>query len=466
MSFDIGAGIGIAGSVASIVSFAFYLKERREKKRLKDTIDGIKNDNFVQNIRKGLEGLSMLQSANVLKPQDIATQLSSKYLIPYLNATNTNDQNNILNLLEQIAYDVGRIVDSSARRINPSVPSGLSEYATYSFLSEYSVDRAKKFLTNVIAKNPSVEHNFVRYYLSARSNPKNIEDILGKFATFSKEEIESALIEIKGEVQEKLIKLFNDDKWKTRVIGRLREFVDKRDMSYNSIAGKLLETNPVPKLYFIFKNEGNGPDPEDGQANGKIVYTKLTEMKNKGEISAITNMASIYFGRDADAIKRFLESLPEGTENNYVVFVGEVDPLTMNVKNSDKLEGKPELMFMNLLKFRELKNIYEGIIVKLGLRPSEFIETADVGFLYETKNTKIIEALRAHSESIKKELSEHIGRTIAILTDLRHLDEDDVGQLGRIISEKCDLQPSTGRDIAEEIVGEAKELHNAIYGNN
>jgi hypothetical protein len=468
MSFEtnLGLGIGIAGSVASIVSLVFYFKERREKGQLKVIIDGIKNDSFVQNITKGLEGLAIVHQISGLNPQDLATQLSSKYLISYLNATNTNDQSNILDLWEKIAYDIGRMIDTIAKQNNTSVPSGLAEYITYSFLSEYSTDRAKKYLISVVVKNSDTEQNFVRYYLSARSNPKSISDIISKFDTFSKEEIESVLVELKGQVRERMIKLFSDDKWNRRVIDRLRDFVDKRNMSYNSIVGKLLETNPVPKLYFIFKNEGKDPDPEDGQANGKIVYTKLTEMKNRGEISAVTNMASIYFGRDADAIKKFLESLPSGVENNYVVFIGEVDPLTMNVKNSDRLDGKPELLYMNLQKFRELKNIYEGIIVKLGLRPSEFIETADIGFLFETKNTKITEALRTHSDSIKKELSERIGRTIAVLTELRHLDEDDIGQFGSIISKKCGLPPSTGRDIATKMVDESKELHNSIYGNN
>jgi hypothetical protein len=463
MSFDANIFFGATGFVFGVVGTFIAVEEYLKNGKLKKIIDGIKNEGFAQNIKKGLD---MLPNISDLELQEVAQQLSSKYLIPYLNASNTGDQNNVLNLWEKVALDVGKTVDSNIRRSNSSAPSGLSEYIAFSFLSAYSKDRAQDFLTNVVSRHPSTEANFARYYLSAKNNPRSIADILRKFETFSKEEVEAILTGLKGQIPTKIAELFRNAKWNQRMVERLREFVNNRNLSYNSIVGKLLETNPMPKLYFIFKNEGTEPETEDAPANGKIVLAKLNEMRSKGEINAITNMASIYFGKDETAIRRFLESLPSGTENNYVVFVGEVDPLTMNVKTSDKLDGVPERMYLNLQNFRDFKDIYEGIIVKLGLKPSEIIETADLGFLLEIKTTALSDALRKHSESIKKELGDNIGRAIEALTDLKNLDEDEIGQFADILSKKCNLKPSNGREIALKIVKESKELYDSVYGKD
>lgn len=463
MSFDSNIFFGVTGFVFGAVGTFIAVEEYLKNGKLKKIIDGIKNEGFSQNIKKGLD---MLPSISDLELQNVAQQLSSKYLISYLNASNTGDQNNVLNLWEKVALDIGKIVDANIRRSNFSAPAGLSEYITFSFLSAYSRDRAQDYLMNVVGKNPIIETNFARYYLSARNSPRSIADILGKFETFSREEVEAILAGLKGQIPTKIAELFRSTKWNQRMVERLREFVNNRSLSYNSIVGKLLETNPMPKLYFIFKNEGSEPETEDAPANGKIVLAKLNEMRAKGEINAITNMASIYFGKDETAIKKFLESLPSGTENNYVVFVGEVDPLTMNVKTSDRLDGVPERMYLNLQNFRDFKNIYEGIIVRLGLKPSEIIETADLGFLLETKTAVLSDALRKHSESIKKELGESIGREIGILTDLRNLDEDEIGQFADILSRKCGLKPSSGREIALKVVKESKELYDSVYGKD
>lgn len=118
---------------------------------------------------------------------------------------------------------------------------------------------------------------------------------------------------------------------------------------------------------------------------------------------------------------------------------------------------------MNLQRFRDLRKIYETIILKLGLKPSEVIETADIGFLIEPKDDELSNSLRKYSNDILDELSKYSGKKFVILTDLRHMDEDDIGYLGSLISKKCGLQSSQGRDIAKQIFSEAKELYEAIY---
>ena len=118
---------------------------------------------------------------------------------------------------------------------------------------------------------------------------------------------------------------------------------------------------------------------------------------------------------------------------------------------------------MNLQKFRDVKNIYETIILRLGLKPSDIIETADIGFLVESKTDKLSIDLRKNSNKILQELSDYSNKKFLTLTDLRNLDEDDIGYLGYLIAKNCNLRQSEGREISNQICNEAKELYKAVY---
>ena len=87
--------------------------------------------------------------------------------------------------------------------------------------------------------------------------------------------------------------------------------------------------------------------------------------------------------------------------------------MAVRVETSDRLEGHPARLWENLLKFRNYK---------------------------ESK------------------------RNLSSLTDLRQLDEDDIGSFALLLSSSCGLTPSDSRGLAERIVVEAGELYRAIYG--
>jgi len=133
------------------------------------------------------------------------------------------------------------------------------------------------------------------------------------------------------------------------------------------------------------------------------------------------------------------------------------------VEHLDRLDGHPARLYLNLQKFRDLKKIYEAVILRLGIRPKEIIEKADLGFLIEPKSEKLSKALRQHSENIMKQLSDYGKRTFSMLTDLRAIDEDEKGFLGHLIAQECNMRESEGRELAQGIAAEARELHNAFY---
>jgi hypothetical protein len=451
--------LSISGWIIGAVSFAYAIYEHYDKKRIEKTIDEQKRSSFLENLKKTLS--VFLPDFPEFGINNAIKSVGGRYILDYLKATNIEDPSNLLAVWEKTAVELGSTIQKQAQK-NCQAPSGLAEYITFHFLSHYSKDRAREYL-NSLSVNKDTEENFARYCISFTQSPGNIAELIKNFKACSREQISGVLATLKGEELKRVVDLLATQKWNRRVIERIREYVRVREVSYNSLVNKMIETNPAPRLFIIFKNEGTDPEAEDEESSLRPVSRKLRELRNSEKADLISPMTSIYFLKDNSTMEDLLKALPEGVENNYVLFAGEVDPLSIKVRTSDRLEGHPMKLYMNLQKFRDLKNIYETIILKLGLKPSEIIETADIGFLVEPKTDELSKDLRKHSKLILEELTKYSNKKFSTLTDLRNLDEDDIGYLGSLIAKNCGLQKSEGRDISKQIHDEAKELYKAIY---
>lgn len=451
--------LGISGWIIGIISLIYALYEHYDKKRIERTVEDQKKSGFLDNLRKTIS--VFLPNFPEFGVNDAINHVGKKYILDYLNATNTEDPNNLLNVWERVAIETGNSIQKKTQKNAPKTPNGLAEYVTFCFLSHYSKDRAKEYLNTISQK--SVQDNFARYYFAFSRSPNNLTELLKDFGSCSSDQVNGILATLKGEELGRVVDLLATQKWNRRIIERVREYVRVREISYNSLINKMIETNPAPRLFLVFKNEGTDPESEDEDSSLRPVTKKLRELRSNEKAELISPMTSIYFLKDNSALEDLLKTLPEGVENNYVLFAGEVDPLTVNVRTSDRLDGHPAKLYMNLQKFRDLRNIYEAIILRLGLRPSEIIETADIGFLVEPKTDELSRNLRKHSKNILKELSKYSNKKFSTLTDLKNLDEDDIGYLGSLIAKNCGLKQSEGRDISKQIFVEAKELYKALY---
>jgi hypothetical protein len=452
--------IAISGWIIGVVSLIIAVYEYYEKKRIEKVVDEKKKSAFLENMKKTLS--VFLPNFPVFGIDKTVKSVGGKYLLDYIDATNTEDPSNVLIVWEKAAVELGRTIQNYAQQKNSTIPDGLAEFIAFYFLSHYSKEISHDYLAK-IAKQGNIGESFARYYFAISRSPRNLTNLIKDFNSCSSEQVQNILAALRGEEFKRVVELFANQKWNRRIIERLREYVGVREVSYNSLVNKILETSLAPRLFLVFKNEGVEPQLEEEDTSARPVTSKLRQLRSSEKAELISPMTSIYFLKDNSAMEELLKALPGGIENNYVLFAGEVDPLSVSVRTSDRLQGHPARLYMNLQKFRDLKDIYETIILKLGLKPSEIIETADIGFLIEPKSDKLSESLRKHSKSILKELSQYSKRTYSILTDLRNMDENDVGFLGHLIAQKCNLRQSEGRELAKQILGDSQELYDSIY---
>jgi hypothetical protein len=449
----------ITGWIIGVISLVYAIYEHHDKKKIAKIIEEQKKSGFLGSLKKTLS--AFLPDFPEFGTGDAVNYVGEKYILDYLKATNTDDPNILLVVWERAALEIGNAIQKQTQK-KSQAPSGLAEYITFQFLSHYSKDRAREYLGS-ISRNGSVEENFARYYFSFSRSPTDLTKLIKDFSTCSIEQINGILATLKGEELKRVVDLLASQKWNRRAVERIREYVRVREVSYNSLVNKVIETSPVPRLFLIFKNEGMDPEAEDEDSSLRPLTKKLRGLRNAEKAELISPMTSIYFMRDGSTMEELLKNLPGEVENNYVLFAGEIDPLSICVRTSDHLDGHPAKLYMNLQRFRDLKDIYETIFLRLGLKPSEIIETADIGFLVDPKTDELSRDLRKHSNTILEQLSQFSDKRFSTLTDLRNLDEDDVGYLGSLIAKSCGLRQSEGRDISKQIFNEAKELYEAIY---
>jgi hypothetical protein len=460
MAFDINLFLGISGWIFGVIALYLALKEHFEKTRIQRTLEDLKRSEFTDNLKKTASAI--LPNIPEFDIQAAIQQTAEKYLIDYLKSTTIGDAAPVLDVWEKAANDIGSILERNAKAANPSLPSGLAECTTFLLITHYSPSRGRAYLNAKTEANKVLEGNFARYYVALRNSPSNLNKLIDAVAACSDDEIAVSLAALKGEELRRVIELLDSQKWNRRMVERMREYLRVRQMSYNSLATKVLETSPLPKLFILFKNEGvEGSEEEVGR--GRVVQNTLHDLKKEGKVELISPLAPVYFIRDSQTVDYVLAKLPEGEANNYVVFTGALDPLAINIKTSDRLEGRPAMLYENLVKFRNQQEVYASILLKLGVKPSDIIEKADIGFLIEPKSEKLSKALRANSVDVMKKLSIFTSRNMEILTDFRDLDEDDIGYLGTLLAEIAQLSQTEGRKLAEQISKESKELYTALY---
>lgn len=461
VSVDVVSVFDALGWGLTVVAGGIAIYEYLEKKKIHETLLKQKEVGFVENLSKGL---AMLPDVPEFDKSAAQKTLAEKYLVEYVGATNLDDPVALVNVWEKISSEVGEMIESNARRHYSTISPGLSECISFLFLSHYAKNRSQELVRGLLTRAKSLEKNIARYYHALGQAPRSLEELLKLYSACSEAQVEGIVTVLRGEEYKRVSELFVSEKWQRRLNEQLREFVNKRQLSYNSLINGLLEANPIPKLFVLFKNEGaEGEQEEQEEGKLRLVSAKLKELRQQKKANMISPMASVHFLRDRATISNFLDSLPEDSDNNYVIFSGEIDPLTISIKTSDRLVGKPMKLYSNLQSFRDMKEIYEAIMIRLGIRPSEIIETADIGLLIEPKTEKLTDALRKHSASIIQDLREFSGKDLRLLTDLRILDENDTGKLGELMSNACHVSPSDGRKLAGQAVKEAQELYDALY---
>jgi len=455
--------LNLSGWIIGFISFCIALQEHHAKKKIEKAVEDLKRTGFSNGLKKTLS--MILPQIRELRMNEVAQSISQKFLLEYLRATNVEDENILTDVWEKVAFETGNMIQTKVQEQVPSIPKGLAECVTFMFLSHYSKTRAQEYLMTIAKRDKSLQERLGRYYLALSRSPNDCSDLMNLYNACSEEETEAVLISLKGEELTRVAELFASEKWSKRTVERLREYVRVRQMSYNSLASKVLETNPIPRLHILFKNEGIETETEEEEERTRAVRGALLALRRKGKADLIAPLTSVYFMKDPAVVNELLSALPTGEESNYLVFTGAIDPLTVTIKTSDRLEGKPAELYDRLLRFRDYKEFYESIMLKLGVRPSEIIETADLSFLVEPITRELFDALRRRSKTVMDELSRFSGRRISLLTDLRDLDQDDVGYLGTLIAEHCALSQSASRELAVKIVNESKELYDAIYGS-
>lgn len=460
MGFDLNLFLTISGWLLGIVSLFVALKEHLDKNRVQKTLEQLKSSEFAENLKKSVAIL--FPAIRELGLDSAVSKTSEKYLLDYLKYTTLDDPNALLNVWEKAAISIGSSIEENVKRASTGLPGGLSECVAFMLITHYSPNRGREYLDSKTRVNKALENNLVRYYISLRNSPSTLTSFIEQFRACSADEVTLTAASLRGDEFKRIVDLFDSQKWNKRMVERMREFVHVRQMSYTSLATKMLETSPLPRLFILFKNEGvEGSEEVIGK--GRVVQNILHDLKQQGKIELIAPLAPVYFIKDSQTVEFILSKLPEGEANNYLVFTGALDPLAVNIKTSDKLEGRPALLYENLIKFRNQREVYASILLKLGVKPSDVIEKADIGFLVEPKSDDLSDALRTNSPKLMKKLGDFAKRRLDLLTDLRNLDEDDLGYFGTILAEAAGLSQTEGHTLAEQISNESKELYKALY---
>ena len=462
MVFDFNLFLALSGWIFGLVALYIALVEYFGKKQAQETLDQLKKTGFSDTLKRTLS--LILPQMPEINLEKAAQLVSQKYLVAYLRATSIEDQTVLSGIWEKIGVQIGAIIEKQAEQGQHELPDGLAECVTFMFLSHNSKSRGQEYFRKLSMKNEDLGLHVARYYLAIGRDPRTLSELIDQCKNYSEDDAQVAVTSLRGEEYKKIAELFASDKWNKRMMERLREFVRARQMSYNSLASKVLETNPIPKLFLIFKNEGAEPESEEEETGKhRPVKGALLELRNKGKADLIAPMTSVYFVRDEAGLAELMNKLPEGEENNYLVFASAVDPLTVQIKTSDRLDGQPAQLYERLVRFRDYQEFCESILLRLGVKPSEIIETADLSFLADSKDVKLSDMLRLHSKMIMDKLANFSGRKSLALTELRELDKDDIGFFGSLLADNCGLSQSAGRDLAEKIVNESRELYSAMY---
>lgn len=456
--------LAVTGWGLAVFQTVMWYSERRKKRQLETAVKNEKDTALLENIRKGLLALPDLPS---MKSEALLTKLPEKYTGLYIQATSINDQERVLDIWESIGKEIGQNIENEIRRNHPSLPSGLAQAVTFLFISHYSVPRSHEYLKLSTFGNPQLETNVARFYHAFSTAPKSLESMLSDFEVCTAEQQSAAIASMRGELLEKVTQLFVSEKWQKRITERLREFVREREMSIDSVINSVIETTPTPQLFLVFKNEGKEDEPEGSESrSGRVLTRRLSELCNEGKAELISYISPIYFIRDPEVISNLTSNLPSGEENNFVVFSARLDPLTMRVRTSDIFHGRPAELYRNLQRFSDTRQLYEALITRIGIRPSDLIETADIGFLLEPKTPAMSNSLRSYSTQILADLRTGTNKNIANLTDLGSLDPNETRYFGSLIADKCKFAQSVGKDIAEKIVSDARLLHESVYESN
>lgn len=457
---DFSAIFNISGWSIGLVGFILAVYEFRKRRSAEETLDRLRESSFSQTLRNAVE--AALPNFDAFKLSRLIPLLATKYAVDYLEKVTVGDQSALLDFWGEIGVDLGRNIAQTATHSAGAIPQGLSECSSFLFISQFSPGRARAFFRQV--REDSLQQNIARYYYGLTSSPNTFDEILSRFRSCSDEEATGLLAKLRGDETGSFVRLLQSEKWSKRIAARMKEVLRNRKVSYNALANKVIETNPIPRLYLLFKNEGTEPEEEENESGMRPIQRVMRELRDKGEATLISSTAPIYFLKDGNALGKVMEGLPQ-EDSNYVVFSGAIDPLSMNVKTSDRLDGHPARIYENLLRFRDYKEIYESIALRLGLSPSEIIDTADLGFLLEPKTEELGAVLSKNSRRILDTLSEFTHRQVRLLTDLRNLDDDDVGFLGSTLAKICNLTQVEGRRCAERIASQSKELYDIMYSS-
>jgi hypothetical protein len=465
MTFDLSLFLALSGWIFGVISLYIAFVEHFKKNYAEQMLDKLKKAGFSDTLKRTIA--LIFPQMPELNFDSAIEVISQKYLVTYLRATSMEDPTALIDAWEQIGVQLGAMIQKQTQQHQQRVPDGLAQCISFMFLSHYSKNRGQEYFKNLSRQNEELSEKIARCYLALSKNPSTFPQLVDEYDKCSSNEVQGVIAMLTGEDYKRIAQLFASDKWSRRMMERLREFVRTRQMSYNSLASKVLQTNPLPKLFLIFKNEGSEPESEEEETGKhRPVKAALVGLRNKGNADLIAPMTSVYFIRDESALIELMTMLPEGEENNYLVFASAVDPLSVQIKTSDRLDGQPAQLYERLVKFRDYKEFYESILFRLGIKPSEIIETADLSFLADLKDVQLSDNLRRHSKLIIDKLGEYRGKRVLVLTDLREFDEDDIGFFGSLLAENCLLSQSAGRDLAERIVDESRELHSAMYETN
>jgi hypothetical protein len=462
MALDLGFFLTLSGWIFGAIALFIAVKEHYDKKNAERALEATKKSGFEDSLRKALS--SVLPPMPEFQLNAAAKDVAQAYTVEYLRATTVDDPQRTLEVWEKVGIALGKRIAAYAKQTDPSLPNGLDDCISYMLISHYSKDRGREFLVRRTKQDDGLGENIARYYSALGGQSENTSQLMERFRAGTKEQSLAVLSTLRGEELQRVAELFESEKWNRRMVSRMREYLRMRQMSYTSVASKVVEANPIPRLFILFKNEGAEPESEEEITHMRPVQSKLYQLRQEGKAELISPLAPIYFIKEEAVVRQLMESLPEGDRNNFLVFSGAVDPLSMRIETSDRLVGHPARLWENLLKFRSYMEVYQSMILKLGMRPSEIIETSDLGFLVEPKNDKWADSLSLHSREIVSQLRADSKRDLPLLTDLRQLDEDDVGSFALLLAKFCNLTPSDSRKLAESIVTEASELYKAIYG--
>ena len=456
---DLSLFIELSGWIIGVVGLALAVFEYQKRRAAENTLNQLRESSFTQTLRTAV--YAAIPSLDVFSLPEIIKRLSSQHSAEYLEKVVIGDQTVLLEFWDKVGLDLGAQLGEKASRYAKNIPQGLGECSTFLFISQFSPLRARAHFRQIHDKH--LQEDVARFYFALTNPSSDLDEILSRYKSCNEEEVVGLLAKLRGEELSSIVNLIQSDKWSKKVASRMKEVLQTRKVSYNSLTNKVIETNPIPRLYLLFKNEGAEPEQDEESAKMRPVQQLMHNLREKNEATLVTSTAPVYFLKDGDALSKVINNLPQTEDSNYIVFSAAVDPLSVNVKTSDRLDGHPAGIYENLLRFRDYREVYESIALRLGLSPNEIIETADLGFLIEPKSEDLAAQLSKATKQILGELSEFSGRRLKLLTDLRDLDDDDIGYLGNLMSKFCSLSQAEGRKYAERIAEQAKELYELMY---